>query len=167
MEETKSWSMVRHYDALKDYIGKGFVFKKCTDVTEFYNCIVILKKPSENFQSNEDRIGIINKNFAKFRCNGLITVAIYDLYLQQFRNSLDHSLCINYNFHKILYQVGKLSIPHEYNKDVSIICTSGLHYFLSLEAALNYFDARVTQEFYNQYIQFDNNGKQQKIIQLY
>ncbi len=55
-----------------------------------YDCLVVLRKPETNFKSNESRSMIINKNFAKFRCNGLITVAIYDLIFNKFIDSLVH-----------------------------------------------------------------------------
>ncbi len=66
--EEKSLTMLKHYEALKDFIDKGGIK---------YNCLVILEKPTENFQCNENRKRVVDKNFAKFRCNGLITVAIY------------------------------------------------------------------------------------------
>ncbi len=47
MAEEKSLKMLKHYEALKDYIGKGFVFKKCKG--KIYKCIVILKKTNRKF----------------------------------------------------------------------------------------------------------------------
>ncbi len=166
MAEQKSRLMTKHYEALKDYIGKGFVFKKCVGITRIYKCIVILKKPSENFKCNEDRENVKDKNFAKFRCNGLVTVAIYDLYTEQFRNFLDHSFIAGNNSHKIIYHVDLLSIPHEYNEDINLVCTSGIHYFLHLEAALNYVDGRVQAVFKDKVLIYDKNGKQDETLFL-
>jgi hypothetical protein len=120
--------------ALAEYEHKGYVFKKCKNAIYDYDCVIIMMKP-ENIKCNELRHGIVDKNFAKFRCNGLITVAIYDLHRKKFINVLGH--CgIKY----ICYEVGKLAKPDKYKENISLIYASGIHYFLSLEAALGYKD---------------------------
>ncbi len=139
--EEKSLTMLKHYEALKDFIDKGFVFKKCKGVKPEgikYKCLVVLKKPNENFQCNENRKRVIDKNFAKFRCNGLITVAIYNMYTKQFVNYLYHRIRLVSGSYEIAYEVKNISIPDDYDQNLDVICTSGIHYFLSLEAALNY-----------------------------
>ncbi len=72
--------MLQHYETLKDYMNKGYVFKRCYG--NLYNCTVVLTNPDNDFKCNEFRSKIGNLEFAKFRCNGLITVAIYDLKLK-------------------------------------------------------------------------------------
>jgi hypothetical protein len=129
-------------EALAKYKEKGYVFKRCKNLCLFYDCLVIMKKP-ENFKCNELRSGIVNKNFAKFRCNGLITVAIYDLALKEFITKLDHTLFRNRRFLDATYEVGILTEPNKYEEDIRKICASGIHYFLSLEAALSYKDGIV------------------------
>ncbi len=92
--------------------------------------------------------------------NGLITVAIYDLYSQKFISFLEHL----FSLRLIIYTVGQLSIPHRYNKDINAVCASGIHYFLSLEAALNYYDGMVVQYFKdNTYCKYNEDGKATKI----
>ncbi len=60
------------------------------------------------------------------------------MYTKEFIYYLYHKMKnINYSF-EISYEVGEITRPHDYNPDVDIICASGIHYFLSLEAALNY-----------------------------
>ncbi len=51
----------------------------------------------------------------------------------------------------VTYGVGEITRPHHYNQDVDLICTSGIHYFLSLEAALNYRHGIIEQ-----YVRNDN-----------
>ncbi len=120
---------------LKQFEDDGCVFKKCCYKKD-YCCLVVLRRPKSDFKSNESRSGIIDKNFAKFRCNGLITVAIYDLFGKKFINSLVHTP--NFRAPPILYVVDQLSKPDEFEEEIEIVCSSGIHYFLSLEAALNY-----------------------------
>jgi hypothetical protein len=42
--------------------------------------------------------------------------------------------------YKATYEVGILTKPDKYEEDISKICASGIHYFLSLESALSYND---------------------------
>ncbi len=161
MSEEKSLEMMKYYEALKDYMNKGYVFKKCYGATKekYYTCLVVLKKPLEDFKCNESRKDVVDKNFAKFRCNGLITVAIYDLINEEFIDLLEHDLMTCFGYKKIFYQVNKLSIPDLYDENLDIVCTSGIHYFLTLEAALNYGD----QYFKNEnFIAYQDNGQKIK-----
>jgi hypothetical protein len=113
-----------------------------------------MKKP-ENFKCNELR----DKKFAKFRCNGLITVAIYDLNIKKFIDKLKHSVFIYGIFLYATYEVGILTQPDKYEEDISVICASGIHYFLSLEAALNY-ENGIVKYFKNaKMYRYDGNGK--------
>ncbi len=112
----------------------GCVFKRCT--TRKYDYLVALRKPTENFKCNELRTSVIDKNFAKFRCNGLITVAIYDMLCNKF---IDHFVHETFT----PYSVGNLTLPNWYNPDITAICTNGIHYFLTLNAALLYMHGAV------------------------
>ncbi len=144
------------------YKNRAFVFKRCTSNRNDYDCLVILEKPKENFKCNEERSGIVDKNFAKFRCNGLITVGIYDLFHKKFIDKLEHTVYIDLFFYtdqvKITYQVGTITIPDDYNEDAQEICTNGIHYFLNLEAALNYKKGRVTYYKDKKVFVYDHNG---------
>jgi hypothetical protein len=62
--------LTRLQQACKIYLNGDFVFKRCSET------IIVLQKPKENFQSNEKREDIKDKNYAKFRCNGLLTIDI-------------------------------------------------------------------------------------------
>jgi antitoxin component YwqK of YwqJK toxin-antitoxin module len=42
------------------------------------------------------------------------------------------------SFPKIIYEVGQFAIADFYNIDIDKICTNGIHYFLTLEAAFYY-----------------------------
>jgi hypothetical protein len=144
-------------EALAEYEHKGYVFKRCKNTFESYDCLVIMRKP-KNFKCNELREGVIDKNFAKFRCNGLITVAIYNLKFKKFNSSLYHVLDKRINFLYATYEVGILTEPDQYEEDVSKICASGIHYFLSLEAALSYKNGRVKCIKDKKIYSYDENG---------
>jgi hypothetical protein len=97
---------------------------------------ILLEKPLSDFICNESRYSVKNKNMAKFRCNGLNVMIIYDLVLQKTVNSIDHETnywCVSTN-----YKVGELVKPDQFDHDLDEICTSGIHYFLTLKAAMSY-----------------------------
>jgi hypothetical protein len=59
----------------------------------------------------------------------------------------------------VCYEVGKLAKPDSYEEHISLICASGIHYFLSLEAALGYEDG-IVQHLQNGKINvYNGNGK--------
>jgi hypothetical protein len=101
------------YNECKKY--EGFMFKRCSDY------IVILKQPNEDFKCNEMRKDIVNKKYAKFRCNKALVIDII------------HSETLTH-----IYEVDKVVLPDFYDLDIDEVCTHGIHYFLSLEPAYHY-----------------------------
>ncbi len=122
---------------LRELELSGCVFKRCITATSDY--LVALKKPTENFQCNELRRAVINKNFAKFRCNGLITVAIYSIFDHKF---IDHFVNVVLQTYTE-YRVGSVVFPDRYDEDIDSVCTNGIHYFLTLNSALLYKNGEV------------------------
>jgi hypothetical protein len=75
------------------------VFKKCESAETGHECLVTLKKPEINenfpiFLCNEFRLAVKNKDFAKFRCNGLFVVKIFDLVSKVNLNAIVHKTSI-------------------------------------------------------------------------
>jgi hypothetical protein len=97
---------------------------------------ILLEKPSVGFICNEDRGAVINKDFAKFRCNGLIVILIFDLVDNTCISSINH--ITPYYYMTTLYEVGKLVKPDFFDSNLNDICTHGIHYFLTLKAATCY-----------------------------
>jgi hypothetical protein len=115
------------------------VFKKCKSEETGHDCIVMLEKPADYFLCNESRKSVINKNMAKFRCNGLVVVTIFDLVSRVTVNSIMHKteiLFLRTTFTH--YEIGKFVKPDLFDIDLDKICTHGIHYFLTLDAALTY-----------------------------
>jgi len=106
-----------------------FVFKAC------YGTIVVLEKPDLGFESNESRKGVVDKDFAKFRCNGLWCRDIIDVKTMQHKTMVKHRFGCG---EPTLYKVGQFIRPDAYAYDLNKICAQGLHYFLTLKPALHY-----------------------------
>lgn len=90
-------------------------------------CILTLDVDEEN---TEKRDGVANKNFAKFRCKSATVLKIRHFLTGEPRQS-DHS-CFDVNF---TYEVGQLVHSNGYNTDKNALCTYGIHYYKSVEAA--------------------------------
>ncbi len=117
-------------DECKIYLNNPiFVFKKCGEF------IVVLEKP-EDVLCNEMRTGIIDKNFAKFRANGLWCKFIIHFKTFACPTKIRHDVV--YGTKNIVYKIGEFITPDDYNKDIEKVCTNGIHYFLTLEAAFYY-----------------------------
>ena len=110
-----------------------FVFKKCTDEDRTF--LVVLAKLFD-CKNNESRKGVQNANFAKFRCNGLVPVVIFDLRMGRQVSEVSHWTVICGT--RTLYKIGQLVEPATKYWDGLDICAPGIHYFLTAEAALGY-----------------------------
>ncbi len=114
----------------KDYINnENYVFKECRK-----HIVVLDKSKCKSFESNEGRSGIDDKNFAKFRCNGLWCSDIINI------DNLAHKSKVKKHgpFASITYEVGKFIRPDSYTYDINKVCASGISYFLTLKPALHY-----------------------------
>ncbi len=113
----------------KPYLDNDqFVFKGCS------NNIIVLEKPDLNFESNENRKSVVDKNFAKFRCNGLWCRDIIDLETFGHKKKLKN----HFGLTTTVYEVDKFIRPHSYTFDINKVFASGIHYFLTLKAAFHY-----------------------------
>jgi hypothetical protein len=113
----------------------------------------MLEKPSDGFLCNESRKTVINKDFAKFRCNGLIVILIFDIVDNTYISRINHITQINNT--KTLYKVGKLVEPDFFDSDLNDICSHGIHYFLTLIAAVYYDEGICVID----NVTYDDNGK--------
>jgi hypothetical protein len=113
------------------------VFKKCKSEIG-HECLVTLKKPSKGFICNESRCSVINKNFAKFRCNGLLVVSIFDLFLKENLYSIIHETKVRSSKICTEYKVGYVVTPNYFDENIENVCAPGIHYFLTYEAARCY-----------------------------
>jgi hypothetical protein len=116
--------------------NSNHVFKKCHDNVTNHGCIVMLEKPLTDFICNESRYSVKNKEMAKFRCNGLNVVLIYDLVLQEPVSQILHETKLwGFLTH---YKIGEFVKPDHFDDELDKICASGIHYFLTLKAAMSY-----------------------------
>ena len=87
-----------------------------------------------NAKSNLNRDGIVDKEYAKYRCDRATVVSIKD----EKGNKYNTALSLIYKGKTIEYKVGEEITESNYDKHVNIVCGEGIHFFLNKEIALLY-----------------------------
>lgn len=88
--------------------------------------------------NNEERKDIVDKNFAKMRCSEARVLAIYHMFTkkqQKYAFSI-HDSNFKYTSHEIVKPMA--ADKGSYYRDINEVCASGIHYFLSEDAAILY-----------------------------
>jgi hypothetical protein len=146
---------ISKFDDARVISNANHVFKKCRQWHTGHDCIVMLEKPANDFICNESRT-VVNRNMAKFRCNGLLVKIIFDLVLNIELSCIVHETIVFYTRHRTHYEVGCIVTPDYFDTNLDKICTYGIHYFLTLKAASSY-------DFNKgcciiDYVEYDENG---------
>ena len=106
-----------------------YVYKTCS------RCIVIMKFLSDT-RTNEKRKNVANPLYAKFRADKLFVVAIINIHdFYNFATTLNN----NYDI-KTKYEVGQIVRPNFFDENIDKICSHGIHYFKTIDAAYYYND---------------------------
>jgi len=93
---------------------------------------------TKNSKTNESRLeGTGNHLFAKFRASELKVLDILNLETNEHHTSFMHRTFID-NKSSVTYTVGEIVKPDHYDPDPYIVCSSGIHYFKSIEATVSY-----------------------------
>lgn len=130
----------------------NYVYKSCKK-----NWIIVML-PCKDTITNENRNNICDKNKAKYRASHLLVVMIF--------NKLDPSKIIysietKFSSNKIStsYEVGKNVYPDKFDDNLDNICSSGIHYFKSLERAFYY---EIPDDYQGKYIIWYDNGNKRE-----
>ena len=123
-------------------------FKRCAKF------LVMLYIP-KNTKTNELRINVRDKRFAKFRAEKAWCVSIYDC----FQPKKIVKECTNnfWNISIVYYRVGCFTEPNQYDSNKDKICSSGIHYFNHWLAAYYYSSHNWCCDAFQ--IEFKDNGK--------
>lgn len=119
--------------------------------------IVVMQKMDDT-DTNESRNDVKDKRFAKFRADKLKVVNILDVN----NPTITKKAIVNTYNHDdefllvTSYEVGKIVVPHEFDRDDDMICSGGIHYFRTLIAA--YFYRENPIDFTGRWFEFYDNG---------
>jgi antitoxin component YwqK of YwqJK toxin-antitoxin module len=124
-------------ECCKKYISDiQYVYKLCHNTCARRAWIVVMKKIFDTI-TNESRDGVINTRYAKFRANKLqvVTIISYHNPKRRSKKIIHKPDCM---FPSTVYIKGHIVEPDKYDYDLNIICSNGIHYFNSIEAAYYY-----------------------------
>jgi len=129
------------------YIGPNYVYKKCIDFLAknlSMKWLVILEK-IKGTKTNEGRFRVVNRAYAKFRADKLRVIKIINVN----NPNLTKKYIVNiFNDIKIRYKVGKITYPNKYDENIDVICSSGIHYFNTIDPAYFYIENPVNHTGY-------------------
>lgn len=98
-----------------------------------YIVVLTINLSDTNTKTNLKRSGVVNPDYAAFRCNKALVVKIYN------KTTKEEIKCITSNFDNIFkYKKGEEVIEPNYDENINHICSTGIHFFLTEEAANNY-----------------------------
>lgn len=124
------------------------VYKSC------HNYVVRMLKLSDTI-TNESRYGVHNKKFAKFRGSKFLVTHIVDklnpsVAIEQITNSQSSRITT--------YKINEIVIPDKFDTSLDRVCTNGIHYFLSIEAAFYYDLLLFFPTYTGELISYHDNG---------
>lgn len=108
----------------------SFGWKKACD-----NRIVLLWVKGKN---NENRSGIYNKIRAKYRCSEAVVLRIYKRSEDGACIIEDYNEARSIHDENFVYKLGEYARADDFNNNLYIYCTGGIHYFINEEMAFLY-----------------------------
>jgi antitoxin component YwqK of YwqJK toxin-antitoxin module len=108
--------------------------------------------------TNENRKDIIDINYAKCRADKLLVILIFDIYKPE--NQFD--FIFNRYFDdkcnsEIIYRKGEIVTPDKFDENLDKVCSNGIHYFKTIDAAFYYYDQPFN--YTGTFIDFSENGQ--------
>lgn len=131
MDTIEQINLIKHkYDTYVSNIK--YVWKSCKR-----DWIIIMEKMNDTIK-NETRL-VYNSDYAKYRANKLKVICIF--------NKFDPNITLSeienkYKNFIVNYIVGEVVYADSYDENINNICSSGIHYFKTIEPAF-YFDLRM------------------------
>lgn len=98
---------------------------------------------------------VIDKQYAKYRCDKAFVVRIYNKFTKI--EEID-TIASDYD-DNFIYKKGQYMFINNYNQDINTVCTNGIHFYLSEEAAYfnNFYD--YMGDYIGIYKEWNDNGQ--------
>src|SRR5580700_9193907 len=97
------------------------------------DCFIVVLQSLPDTISNLGRPGVVDMYHAKFRMNRALVVDIYHRDTKEKKTSVTSMHDSNF-----VYTVGQIVSEPRYDPDQSEVCTQGIHFFLTEEAAYHF-----------------------------
>ena len=115
--------------------------------------VLVTLEIGDDANTNLYRSDIVDKMYAKYRCDKATVVAITPCDTEENR-VITCAYTAIYKNKRIKYVIGEEVVERSYNKDINLVYGEGIHFFLSKEVALLYGVDRVDNGEYKQW--YDN-----------
>ena len=113
-------------------------------------CIVELELLPDSL-TNLKRGNVIDSNHAKFRCNKALVMGIYDKFTEEKVEVVGSDYDRSFK-----YEVKRIMEEPEYDNNVDIVCSKGIHFYLTKETA--FFHGFDTSKYSGRYKSWHENG---------
>jgi antitoxin component YwqK of YwqJK toxin-antitoxin module len=125
------------------------VYKSLNYQNKIY--MIILQKLPDT-KTNELRNMIANQEFAKFRASHLKVLKIFNIEIPE----IEYDSCINSTRKNLDYKKNEIVYPDEFDNDLNRVCTTGIHYFKSIDAAFYYM---IPENYTGTHYEYDDYGR--------
>jgi antitoxin component YwqK of YwqJK toxin-antitoxin module len=135
--------------ACSEYISNPkYVYKSCG------NYVVVLEKLDDT-RTNESRSNIADPKYAKYRANKLKTILIINKF-----DPSDVIMEIENSFYakKVVYRTGEIIEIDDYNYNLNKVCSTGIHYFKTVEKSFFWELLKFNPKFTGKLIKWYENG---------
>jgi hypothetical protein len=105
------------------------VYKSCCDW-------IVTLQPVEGTITNIDRNSVVDPRYAKFRGDKFMVVGIEHKYDPTL--TTESVTSSGYYKESLVYRVGEIVTVEDFDNDLNNICSTGIHFFLTKEAAFSY-----------------------------
>jgi antitoxin component YwqK of YwqJK toxin-antitoxin module len=136
------------------YPEGNFLYKSCS--TDNDSWIVVLQLADRSI-TNQCRlsIGHPNRKYAKFRASKAKVIDIIHKFDQ---TKIIDSVKSSSHYYKIEYVKGTIVLPNAFDTNLSKVCSSGIHFFESIEAAF-YYELDKLKNYTGHWTEWHQNGK--------
>ncbi len=154
-------------DKIKEKYSKylsdpSYVYKYCRD--ELKRAIIILDKSNigslnNPILTNENRIDVVDSNYAKFRANYLKVVLIFDID----DPDIEYDSITNQVYNETVYRKNQIIYPDKFDKDLEKVCSNGIHYFKTIDAT--YYYQNIPNDYIGTWYSWYENGSKRTSIE--
>ncbi len=131
-----------------------YVYKHCK-ANGSQQAVIIIMKKLEDTITNESKKDVADPNFAKFRASKLEVYLIID----SNDPNIEYNEYVNLSFNLITnYKKGTVIHPNYFDNNLDEICSSGIHYFKTIDAAF-YYGSTIPDNYSGAWYTFFDNGK--------
>lgn len=152
-----SYSLEELKKECEKFVGPKFTFKLCNDDKTLEKYLVVMVK-DEKTKTNEGR-NVLDSKFANYRANALRVIKMFNLNDKTKKETkINHQSEFYAKAPKTIYELNKIVSADSFNDDIDVVCSNGIHYYTTLEAA--FFNRKTPANYTGEWMTHYDNGIQ-------